>query len=31
MERDQGGRPRVQRLVEVTVDGAKPVLTTYRP
>ncbi len=31
MERDQGGRPRVQRLVEVTVDGTKPVLTTYRP
>jgi Type II/IV secretion system protein len=31
MERDQGGRPRIQRLVEATVDGAKPVLTTFRP
>jgi len=31
MERDQGGRPRVQRLVEVTVDGAKPILTAFRP
>ena len=31
MERDQGGRPRIQRLVEVTVDGGKPVLTTFRP
>jgi type IV secretory pathway ATPase VirB11/archaellum biosynthesis ATPase len=31
MERDQGGRPRVQRLVEVSVDGGKPVLTTFRP
>jgi hypothetical protein len=31
MERDQGGRPRVQRLVEANVDGAKPVLTAFRP
>ncbi len=31
MERDQGGRPRIQRLVEVTVDGTKPVLTSFRP
>jgi type IV secretory pathway ATPase VirB11/archaellum biosynthesis ATPase len=31
MERDQGGRPRVQRLVEATVDGGRPVLTGYRP
>jgi type IV secretory pathway ATPase VirB11/archaellum biosynthesis ATPase len=31
MERDQGGRPRIQRLVEATVDSGKPVLTTYRP
>jgi type IV secretory pathway ATPase VirB11/archaellum biosynthesis ATPase len=31
MERDQGGRPRIQRLVEATVDGVKPVLTTFRP
>jgi pilus assembly protein CpaF len=31
MERDQGGRPRVQRLVEAAVDGGKPVLTVYRP
>jgi type IV secretory pathway ATPase VirB11/archaellum biosynthesis ATPase len=31
MERDQGGRPRIQRLVEATVDGVKPVLTSFRP
>ena len=31
MERDQGGRPRIQRLVEATVDGAKAVLTSFRP
>jgi type IV secretory pathway ATPase VirB11/archaellum biosynthesis ATPase len=31
MERDQGGRPRIQRLVEVTIDGARPVLTAFRP
>jgi type IV secretory pathway ATPase VirB11/archaellum biosynthesis ATPase len=31
MERDQGGRPRIQRLVEAAVDGGRPVLTTYRP
>jgi Flp pilus assembly CpaF family ATPase len=31
MERDQGGRPRIQRLVEATVDGAKAILTTFRP
>ena len=31
MERDQGGRPRIQRLVEAVVDGGRPVLTTYRP
>jgi type IV secretory pathway ATPase VirB11/archaellum biosynthesis ATPase len=31
MERDQGGRPRIQRLVEATVDGARPILTTFRP
>jgi Flp pilus assembly CpaF family ATPase len=31
MERDQGGRPRVQRLVEAGVDGAKPVLTAFKP
>jgi type IV secretory pathway ATPase VirB11/archaellum biosynthesis ATPase len=30
MERDQGGRPRIQRLVEATVDGGRPVLTAYR-
>jgi type IV secretory pathway ATPase VirB11/archaellum biosynthesis ATPase len=31
MERDQGGRPRIQRLVEAVVDGGRPVLTAYRP
>ena len=31
MERDQGGRPRIQRLVEAAVDGGRPVLTAYRP
>ena len=31
MERDQGGRPRIQRLVEATVDGAKAILSTFRP
>jgi type IV secretory pathway ATPase VirB11/archaellum biosynthesis ATPase len=31
MERDQGGRPRIQRLVEATVDGIRPILTTFRP
>jgi hypothetical protein len=31
MERDQGGRPRIQRLAEATVDGQRPVLTTFRP
>ena len=31
MERDQGGRPRVQRMVEATVDGGRPILTAYRP
>ena len=31
MERDQGGRPRIQRLVEATVDGTRAVLTTFRP
>jgi type IV secretory pathway ATPase VirB11/archaellum biosynthesis ATPase len=31
MERDQGGRPRIQRLVEAAIDGGKPVLTAYRP
>ena len=31
MERDQGGRPRIQRLVEAVVDGGRPVLTAYKP
>jgi type IV secretory pathway ATPase VirB11/archaellum biosynthesis ATPase len=31
MERDQGGRPRIQRLVEAVVEGGRPVLTAYRP
>jgi type IV secretory pathway ATPase VirB11/archaellum biosynthesis ATPase len=31
MERDQGGRPRVQRMVEAAIEGGKPVLTAYRP
>ena len=31
MERDQGGRPRIQRLVEATSTAARPVLTTFRP
>ena len=31
MERDQGGRPRIQRLVEAAVDGAKTGPHAYRP
>jgi type IV secretory pathway ATPase VirB11/archaellum biosynthesis ATPase len=31
MERDQGGRPRIQRLVEAVVEAGRPVLTAYRP
>ncbi len=31
MERDHGGRPRIQRLVEAVVDGGRPILTAYRP
>ncbi len=30
MERDQGGRPRVQRLLEVTMDSERLVLTPHR-
>jgi type IV secretory pathway ATPase VirB11/archaellum biosynthesis ATPase len=29
MDRDQGGRPRVQRIVETTVEGGKPSVTRY--
>jgi type IV secretory pathway ATPase VirB11/archaellum biosynthesis ATPase len=31
MERDQGGRPRVQRLLDVTMDDERLVLTPRRP
>jgi len=31
MDRDQGGRPRVDRVLDVTMDNGKPVLTRRRP
>ncbi len=31
MERDQGGRPRVQRVLEATADGERLVLTVLQP